>query len=377
MRGIRNQFNLKTKVVMGRGSLETLKTVNGQRAMIVADKMMEDLGYLTKVVAYLEEAGLSTKVFTEVKPDPDTKVIAAGIRVYQGVQPDVIVAIGGGSAIDAAKGIFYGAQMSQETSRPYFIAIPSTSGTGSEVTDFSVITVEEQKVVIVDESLSPDLAILDATCISTVPQRVAVDTGLDVLTHATEAYVATNGTDFTDALAEKAIKLIFDHLPVLYEDSDNHVSRDRVHNASCLAGIAFNNAGLGIIHSLSHALGGRFHLPHGRCNALLLEEVIRYNADLVGEGKTAAAEKYAQLAKVLGLPARTVREGVVSYLDAIGQLKKQLGVESSLEHLPIDLVAFKEVVPQMAEIAIGDRCTPTNPVQPTQESLEKIYHRLY
>lgn len=363
---------------MNRGSLKELKTIKGTKALVVADKMMAELGYLDKVLRYLAEGGIQATVFTEVKPDPDTKVIAAGMKVYEAVNPDLVVAIGGGSAIDAAKGIFYSvAQMSQEVrTKPYFIAIPSTSGTGSEVTDFSVITADNQKVVIVDDYLSPDLAILDATCISSVPQRVAVDTGLDVLTHATEAYVATNATDFTDALAEKAIKLIFEHLPILFTDSQNEQSRDRVHNASCLAGIAFNNAGLGIVHSLSHAMGGRFHLPHGRCNALLLEEVIRFNSELTGCAENQAARKYAQLAKLLLLPARTVREGVVSYLDAICQLKKELGVESGLDKLAISSKAFKDAVPEMAEIALNDRCTPTNPKQPTREELERIYASL-
>ncbi len=240
-----------------------------------------------------------------------------------------------------------------------------------------MITADDQKVVIVDDSLSPDLAILDSSCINQLPQRVVVDTGLDVLTHATEAYVAANGTDFTDALAEKAIRLVFQHLPVLYEDADNVDSRDRVHNASCMAGIAFNNAGLGIVHSLSHAIGSRFHLPHGRCNALLIEKVIAYNAQLTGTAETKAAEKYAQLAKMLELPARTVREGVVSYLDAISQLKTQLGVESGLSQLGLKEKDYQVAVPEMAKAALADRCTPTNPVSPTTAHLEAIYQMIY
>ncbi|MBP1041664.1 iron-containing alcohol dehydrogenase [Vagococcus sp. BWB3-3] len=373
-----NQFTLKTKIVMNQRSLETLKTISGHSALIVADKIMDQLGYLEKVKGYLAEAGIQSQIFSDVKPDPDTAVIAAGIKVYQEFKPDVMVAIGGGSAIDAAKGIFYAVQMSQEPlAKPYFIAIPSTSGTGSEVTDFSVITAADQKVVIVDDSLSPDLAILDSSCIDQLPQQVVVDTGLDVLTHATEAYVAINGTDFTDALAEKAIRLVFQHLPILYEDIGNDDSRDRVHNASCMAGIAFNNAGLGIVHSLSHAIGGRFHLPHGRCNGLLIEKVISYNAQLAGTAETKAAEKYAQLAKMLGLPARTIREGVVSYLDAISQLKTQLGVESGLSQLGLKEEDYQVAVPEMAKVALADRCTPTNPVSPTTAHLEAIYQMIY
>lgn len=379
MRTIINQFSVKTTILLNRGSLEALKTISGHKALIVADTIIEELGYLNQVKDYLCEAGITATTFTDVKPDPDTKVIAAGMKLYQEIQPDIMVAIGGGSAIDAAKGIFYAAaKMSTATSaKPYFIAIPTTSGTGSEVTDFSVITSEDQKVVLVDPYLTPDLAILDSTCISSVPQRVLVDTGLDVLTHATEAYVAKNATDFTDALAEKAIRIIFEELPALFLNSQGDVSRDRVHNASCLSGIAFNNAGLGLVHSLSHALGGRFLLPHGRCNALLLEKVIAYNADLAGSANNEAARKYAQLAKLLHLPARTVREGIVSYLDAVRQLKKQLAIESGLRQLQVDEEEFKESISDMVNAALLDRCTPTNPIEPTKEALTTIYQMIY
>lgn len=379
MRRIVNQFSVKTTILLNRGSLEALKTISGTKALIVADEIIDELGYLDQVKRYLSEAGIVSTAFTDVKPDPDTQVIAAGMKLYEEIKPDIVVAIGGGSAIDAAKAIFYSAAKMGTASveKPYFIAIPSTSGTGSEVTDFSVITTENQKVVIVDEYLSPDLAILDSTCISSVPQRVLVDTGLDVLTHATEAYVAKKATDFTDALAEKAIKIIFDELPVLFLDSQAAFSRDRVHNASCLSGIAFNNAGLGIVHSLSHAIGGRFHIPHGRCNALLLEKVIAYNADLAGAADNEAARKYAQLAELLHLPARTVREGVVSYLDAIGQLKKQLGIEQGLSQLEVSEKSFMENISELADAALSDRCTPTNPVVPTKEVLETICQTIY
>lgn len=379
MRRIINQFSLRTNILLNRGSLEALKKVSGTKALIVADAIIDELGYLDKVKSYLMDAGIISSVFVDVKPDPDTKVIAAGMKMYETIQPDVVVAIGGGSAIDAAKGIFYSvAKMNNHAlKKPYFIAIPSTSGTGSEVTDFSVITADEQKVVIVDEYLSPDLAILDSTCISSVPQKVLVDTGLDVLTHATEAYVAKNATDFTDALAEKAIKIIFEHLPILFNDCQADDSRDRVHNASCLSGIAFNNAGLGIVHSLSHAMGARFHIPHGRCNALLLEEVIAYNANLKGTADNEAAKKYAQLAELLHLPARTVREGVVSYLDAITQLKKQLSIENKLSQLGLNEADFMKTITEMSEAALLDRCTPTNPIEPTKEALEKIYQNSY
>ncbi|MDH6364081.1 alcohol dehydrogenase class IV [Enterococcus sp. PF1-24] len=376
---ISNQFLLNSKIIFDQGSLSLLSKIKGHKALVISDGILEKLGYLKQVTDYLKEAGIESVTFTDVKPDPDTKVIAAGMQLYLQTLPDVMVAIGGGSAIDAAKGIFYTAQqMSAEPiKKPYFVAVPTTSGTGSEVTDFSVITAEDQKVVIVDEMLAPDLAILDSDCVSSVPAKVVVDAGLDVLTHATEAYVSKNANDFTDALAEKAIKLIFEYLPQVYQDIHNDNARNHVHNASCLAGIAFNNAGLGIIHSLAHALGGRFHIAHGRCNALLIEHVIQYNAELCGSANNQAAEKYAKLAEILQLPARTTREGVVNYLDAIAKLKKSLKVETSFKALISDEASYCQAIGEMTEGAMLDRCTPTNPIAPTAEALATIYKKAF
>ncbi|MBP1743055.1 MAG: alcohol dehydrogenase, class [Firmicutes bacterium] len=375
------KFTLKSKVYFEQKSIQLLKTISGSRALIVTDSIMDTLGYLQLVKDYLGEAGLSTAVFSGVRPDPDVNVVAEGMRLYAEFAPDVLVAIGGGSAIDTAKGILYFAwklekPSSGETKKPLFIAIPSTSGTGSEVTDFSVITAEGEKVVIVDEFISPDIAILDSTCIQHVPQRVIADTGMDVLVHAVEAYVSTKASDFTDALAEKAVKLIFDNLEKLFRDAADGVARDHVQNASCMAGMAFTNANLGINHSLAHALGGAFHLPHGRSNALLMSAVMEYNAELAGSASGYAAGRYAQLAKVLGLPARTCREGTVNFIQAVGRLSKSLGIENSIRALGIDESEFEGALDRMAEAAMQDRCTPTNPRTPYKEELIRIYRKL-
>ena len=343
---------------------------------------METIGYLQQVIDYLSEAGISSTVYTGVRPDPDVKIIADGLKLYQESGADVLIALGGGSAIDSAKAILYfmwkfGDEQDSDYKKPLFIAIPSTSGTGSEVTDFSVITSEGEKVVIIDELLAPDIAILDSTCIQNVPQRVIVDTGIDVLVHALEAYVSSNATDFTDALAEKAIKLIFDNLETHFKDAKDPLPRDRVQNASCIAGMAFTNAGLGINHSLSHAFGGAFHIPHGRSNALLLNAVIEYNADLGGSANNYAAERYAKLAAMLQLPARTRREGTVNLMLAINRLKKSLGVEDHIRSLGIDQTEFENKLAHMAEAALLDRCTPTNPKQPSREDLIKIYQKSF
>lgn len=376
------KFTLKSKVYFEQQSIQLLKTISGSRAFIVTDSIMDTLGYLQLVIDYLSEAGISSSVFSGVRPDPDVNVVAEGMKLYTECDPDVLIAIGGGSAIDTAKGILYFAwkldpESGREMKKPLFVAIPSTSGTGSEVTDFSVITAEGEKVVIVDEYISPDIAILDSTCIQHVPQRVVSDTGMDVLVHAIEAYVSTKATDFTDALAEKAVKLIFENLEKLYKDVKDSDARDRVQNASCMAGMAFTNANLGINHSLAHSLGGTFHIPHGRSNALLISAVMEYNADLGGSASGYAAGRYAELAKVLALPARTRREGTVNFIQAVGRLKKKLGIEDSILALGVEKAEFEDALERMADAALLDRCTPTNPRIPSKEELIRIYRKLY
>lgn len=377
-----DKFKLKSKVYFNKQSIELLEQISGSNAFIVSDSIMEKLGYLQQSIDHLCKAGINSVVFTGVRPDPDINIIAEGLKLYSESNSDVLIAIGGGSAIDTAKGILYFAwklkkAAGQEMKKPLFIAIPSTSGTGSEVTDFTVITAEGQKVCIVDEYISPDIAILDSTCIQHVPERVVVDTGIDVLVHAIEAYVSTKATDFTDALAEKAVKLVFDNIEKLYKDVKDPDARDRVQNASCMAGMAFTNAGLGINHSLAHALGAAFHISHGRSNALLLSAVMEYNTNLSGSANGYAAERYAKLASVLGLPARTHREGAVSFIQAVSRLKKALGVEDNISALGVDKKEFENALAHMAEAAMQDRCTPTNPRQPSKEELISVYQKCY
>lgn len=376
---INQEFSLKTKIICGQGSLKELKKLEGRTAMIVSDKIIEEIGYVETIKGYLTQAGLSSHVFTDVRPDPDTKVLADGLKMLQQVKPDVLIAMGGGSAIDAAKGILYSTyqMLGDSFKKPYFTAIPTTSGTGSEVTDFSVITAEGDKIVLVNKYMAPDLAILDSDCVASVPRKVVIDTGMDVLTHATEAYVANDATDFTDAMVEKTIRLLFENLPLLVEDIGNEQARNHVHNASCMAGIAFTHAGLGINHSLAHAIGGTLYLPHGRCNALLLEEVIAFNGDLEKSANNYAAKRYAKLAELLDLPARTVREGLVSYIDAVRKLKEQLAIESGFASLGVDEEVYQTAIENMAEAAMLDRCTPANPIKPTKEELIKIYRTVY
>lgn len=377
-----DKFSLKSKVYFNKDSLKSLKQIKGSHAFIVSDSIMETLGYLQETTEYLKEAGLSSSVFTGVRPDPDVNVIEEGLKSYLKSSADVLIAIGGGSAIDTAKAILYFAQMYEVSSgitknKPLFVAIPSTSGTGSEVTDFSVITYQGEKICIVDDFIAPDIAILDSTCIQHVPQRVVVDTGIDVLVHAFEAYVSIKATDFTDALAEKAVKLIFENLEKLNKDVKDPDARDRVQNASCMAGMAFTNTGLGINHSLAHAFGAKNHVSHGRSNALFISAVIEYNAGISGSTNDYAAERYAKLAAILQLPARTSREGTVNLILAVNRLKKALGIEDNIQALGIDQTEFMNSLSHMAETAMLDRCTPTNPRQPSTDDLIQIYKRCY
>ncbi|MEG6617624.1 1-propanol dehydrogenase PduQ [Peptococcaceae bacterium 1198_IL3148] len=376
------KFILKPKIYFSEGSMEFLKEVKGSCAFIVSDAIMEKLGYLQKTVDYLNESGIKSEVFTEVCPDPDVKVIAAGMKRYLATQADTIVALGGGSVIDAAKGILYSLwQFSkaagEEFKKPLFIAIPSTSGTGSEVTNFSVITTEGEKVCLVDDWMAPDIAILDSTCIQHVPKQVVADTGIDALVHAIEAYVSTEATICTDALAEKAIQLIFADLENLYRDTNNASARERIQKASCLAGMAFTNAGLGINHSLAHALGATFGISHGRSNGLLLSAVLEYNADLSNKAQKNVAEKYAKLAAVMQLPARTYREGTINFLQAVKDLTKALGIPKGIQEMGIDKSKFEDQLGNMADLALYDRCTPSNPRQPSREDLIAIYKKSF
>ncbi len=379
----RDHFIIKTKVYFNKGSMQMLKCMKGHCALVVSDSIMEELGYLEQAREFLREAGISSAIFTDVRPDPDASIVAAGVKAYEACHADVLVALGGGSVIDTAKAVLYFAGQrsmarGERFEKPCFIAIPSTSGTGSEVTNFSVISANGAKKVLIDDDISPDVALLDSICIQHVPPAVIADTGLDVLTHALEAYVSTDATDFTDALAEKTAELIFGHLKTLYDDPSNSDARDRVQNASCIAGVAFTNANLGINHSLAHALGAAFHLPHGRANALMMEAVIEFNADLAGGANNDAAWKYQKMAENLNLPARTPKEGTVSLLRAIGWLKRELGIPQGIHATGrVDPELFEKVVEGMAEEALHDRCTPTNPVQPTKEDLLRLYRKSF
>jgi alcohol dehydrogenase class IV len=373
------RFTIKPEVYFKVGALEYLTTINKEKALVITDPFMMQVGFTDQVLDVLKNTVLDIDVFSNIKPDPPIEVVADGIEKMLKVRPDVVIALGGGSTIDAAKSIlwFYEkivqSQDVQLEQKPLFIAIPTTSGTGSEVTSFAVITMGDQKIPLVNDELIPDVAIIDPTFVKTVPPQITADTAIDALTHAIEAYVSTQASDYTDALAEKAAKLIFDYLLTSYMDGNNIQAREKLHNASCLAGMAFTNAYLGINHSMAHALGGAFHIPHGRANAILLPYVIRYNAFFDDGTETRAARRYAELAKCLGLPAATICEGVNNLIAAVKVLLLETHTPVRLKELKIAKETFIQKLDSISEMALNDRCTATNPRQTNKEEIAVLY----
>ena len=342
-------FKLKTELFFGPQAVRCLEGCEHTNVLVITDGFLESSGAVAKMVQHLPQ-GTHFETYSNVKPDPSQELVDEGVAMIEKMRPDMVIAFGGGSCIDASKAILYFAH-EHGMERPYFLAIPTTAGTGSEVTDFAVITRGENKICLIDDFLAPDGALLDADFTKTVPAKVTADTGLDVLTHAMEAYVSKDATTFTDALAVKALRIVLDDLPVVFEDGMAMRSRTRMIEASCAAGIAFTNAGLGINHSLAHALGGRFHVAHGRLNAVLLPYVMRFH---MSEEKY--REPYERLARDLGLADAD------ALLAAVIELRRKLHVEERLCELPqIEASAFERELGGIVEAAQHDRCTPTNP----------------
>ncbi len=406
-------FKIPERIYFEQGSVQYLaKMPDISRALIVTDPMMVQLGYVEKLTYQLNKNAnkIAVEIFSDVEPDPDLETVRKGCEMMRSFKPDVIIALGGGSPIDAAKAmwLFYEnpeadfVGMSQKfldiRKRVYkfpkmghkskFVAIPTTSGTGSEVTSFAVISdrSKNMKYPLADYELTPDVAIIDAEFVMSVPAAVTADTGLDVLTHAIEAYVSILASDFTDALAIKAIQLVFDYLPRSYKlGAKDPVAREKIHNASCIAGMAFTNAFLGINHSLAHKLGAQFHIPHGRANAILLPHVIAYNGVTTPTKFTSfpkyekyiAADKYAEIARALGLKASTPEEGVKSLIKAVQDLMKELNIPMTIKDAGIDEKTYMAAVTDLAYKAFEDQCTTANPRLPKVVELEDLYKKAY
>lgn len=376
-----NVFNIQTKIYYGEGSLEKIKEFGLTRVCIVCDPFMVSSGLITRITQILDTCNSDYMIYSEILPDPSIDIVIKGVCEIIKYIPLTIIAFGGGSAIDAAKAMSYFYSKVVNRVKLQFIAIPTTSGTGSEVTTFSVITdsYKSIKYPLTDSALQPDIAILEPNLVLSVPTNITVDTGVDVLTHAIEAYVSKNSDDFSDAFSEKAIKMVFEYLPEACINPNNVLAREKMHNASCLAGLAFNHAGLGINHSLAHALGATFHISHGKSNAIMLPHVIEYNAGLKqkSQGFSFAQKKYANISKILGFGFSTNELGAKNLVWAVKNLIKAIDGNDSKRIIGIDESLFNEKIDLMATAALKDICTQTNPTTVTHKQLKEIYRRSF
>jgi len=380
-----NRFTLPRDLYFGSGSMEYLKTLKGKKAMIaVGGGSMKKFGFLDKAISYLEEAGIETKLIEGIEPDPSVETVFKGAELMREFEPDWIIAMGGGSPIDAAKAMWVFYEHPEKTfddikdpftipelrNKARFLAIPSTSGTATEVTAFSVITdyKTEIKYPLADYNITPDVAIVDPDLAETMPKKLTAHTGMDALTHAIEAYVATLNSPFSDPLAIKAIQMVYEHLFDSYNEDKS--SREQMHYAQCLAGMAFTNALLGITHSMAHKSGAVFHIPHGCANAIYLPYVIDFN-------KKACMDRYAHIAKCAGLKGETDEELVDSLTESIRELNRKMDIPLSLQEYGIDENLFKEKAALMAERAVADACTGSNPRTIDKEQMQKVYECAY
>lgn len=374
-------FKVPNLIVSGEGSLEYLSQIEGKKAIIVTGgSSMKKFGFIEKAQNYLSKAGIEVMVIDEVEPNPTLETVLKGSKIMLEFQPDWIIALGGGSSLDAGKGMWmfyehpnleFKTIIQPDTlpklrNKAKFIAIPSTSGTGSEISPSSVITDTKThaKYPIVSAEIIPDIAILDTELPAKMPKSVTAHTGMDVLSHALEAYVSTKANTLTDPLATEAVRMVFEWLPKAYENGENNEAREAMHHASTIAGMAFANVSLGIVHSLAHSLGGQFGVTHGLANAILLPYVIEYNRK--------NTNKYDLIEKKLGID---------NLSHAIKNLNELLGIPSSFNKLTADNKIgeekFNEVLMKMSKNALADKCTGTNPRETSEEELAEIYKNAY
>lgn len=387
------RFTLPRDLYHGKGSLEELKNLKGTKAiLVVGGGSMKRFGFLDRAVAYLKEAGMEVALFENVEPDPSVETVMKGAAAMTEFQPDWIVAMGGGSPIDAAKAMWafyeYPEVTFEQLITPFsfptlrtkakFCAIPSTSGTATEVTAFSVITDYQKgvKYPLADFNITPDVAIVDPDLAEKMPPKLTAHTGMDAMTHAIEAYVSTAHCDYTDPLALHAIKMIHNDLKDSYDG--NMDARDRMHNAQCLAGMAFSNALLGIVHSMAHKTGAAYsggHIVHGCANAMYLPKVIKYNSK-----NEEAAKRYAEIAAFIGLSGESTEALVDALIAELKKMNVSLNIPACIKEYEggiIDEKEFNDKLSSVATLAIGDACTGSNPRQPSQEEMEKLLHACF
>ena len=384
------RFTLPRDIYHGKGSLAELKNLKGKKAiLVVGGGSMKRQGFLDKALHYLKEAGMEVALFEGVEPDPSVETVMKGAAMMREFEPDWIVAMGGGSPIDAAKAMWafyeYPEVTFEELCIPFnfpelrqkakFAAIPSTSGTATEVTAFSVITdyTKGVKYPLADFNITPDVAIVDSELVEQLPVHQVAYTGMDALTHAIEAYVSTCNCVYTDPLAVKAIEMVFDYLPASYKG--NMEARAQMHDAQCLAGMAFSNALLGIVHSMAHKTGAAFstgHITHGLANGMYLPYVIKYNAK-----DPIAAKRYAEIARMIGLEGASEKALINSLCAKIDEFNKILGIPATLKEFGIIEEEFKEKIDTISELAVGDACTGSNPRAINPAQMKELFTCVY
>lgn len=369
-------INYRTKIIMGEDSLTFLNRYRDERVFIVADPFIVESGLIKLVTESFHESN-TIKIFKEVVPDPPVEKVVAGMAEFMIFKGGIVLAIGGGSAIDQAKAITYFSRQLQEGAKPICIVLPTTSGAGSEVTSFAVITDQQKEIKypLVSDQILPDVAILSAHLVAGVPPVVVADSGIDVLTHAIEAYVSTSATVFSDALAEKAFKLVFKYLTDSYKfGTTDLVAKANMHYASCMAGMAFNAASLGLNHGIAHSAGVQYHLPHGRINSLLLPGVIAFNAELDQpfHNDCKARQRYAELASSIGLKGIDNAESTRLLITAISHLQQSINLPQSLKDAGVSSQQIESSMSRLVTGALNDSCTETNPRQPKGQEIEQI-----
>ena len=379
------RFTLPRDIYHGEGSLEVLKTLKGKKAfVVVGGGSMKRFGFLQKVEDYLKEAGMEVELFEGVEPDPSVETVMKGAEAMRNFEPDWIVAMGGGSPIDAAKAMWifyeYPDFTFEQAVVPFglpdlrqkakFVAIPSTSGTATEVTAFSVITnyTEKIKYPLADFNITPDIAIVDPELAQTMPAKLVAHTGMDALTHAIEAYTASLRSNFSDPLAIKAIEMVNENLVKSFEG--DKTARNLMHEAQCLAGMAFSNALLGIVHSMAHKVGAVFHIPHGCANAIFLPYVIKYN-------RKVCEDRYADIARALKLEGNTDAELTDSLIKLINEFNDDLSIPHSMKEYGVEESDFKSNVKFISHNAILDACTGSSPREIDEETMEKLFECTY
>lgn len=370
------EFAIKPRIFYGQEAILNIEAYKFKKVCIATDQRIIDLGLCKILTDLLDEKGIAYEIFSEIFPDPTTETIEKGLLHIIQSRPDALIAIGGGSVIDTAKAVVYYCIKFKESfidqesiHKPFFVAIPTTAGTGSEATSYAVITnsVTHVKTPVTSELMLPDMVILDPIFTKSAPPFITAETGMDALTHGIEAYVSKTANEFSDAYALKAIKLIYENLLMSYKDGDNMVKREKLQIASCMAGIAFNNASLGITHSLAHTIGANFRISHGRANAMILPYVMAYNMK-----NTITLKRYAEIAAHLGLEFKDEQINAQALIESIKILNKAIGIPSNLVEYGITHEQVMNTIDTLAQDALVDMCTHGNPVQPSLEDLRGI-----